>query len=41
MKNLPLGINTLSAMLANDMVYVDKTKMVWDLIRLITGEHIG
>lgn len=34
MKNLPLGINTLSAMLANDMVYVDKTRMAWDLTRL-------
>jgi len=34
MKNLPLGINTLSAMLAHNMVYADKTKMAWDLIRL-------
>ncbi len=34
MKNLPLGINTLSAILTSDMVYVDKTKIAWDLIRL-------
>ena len=34
MKNLPLGINTLSAMISNNMVYVDKTEMAWNLVKL-------
>ncbi|NCD42768.1 MAG: hypothetical protein EOL88_11825, partial [Bacteroidia bacterium] len=34
MKNLPLGINTLSKLLGSDCVYVDKTAMAWELIRI-------
>jgi len=34
MKNLPLGINTLSKLLDSDCVYVDKTAMAWELIRM-------
>jgi hypothetical protein len=32
MKHLPIGINTLATMIEQDMVYVDKTRMAWDLI---------
>jgi len=34
MKNLPLGINTLRSIRSNDMVYIDKTEIAWDLVRL-------
>lgn len=33
MKNLPLGINTLSTIRQENMVYVDKTAMAWQLIK--------
>ncbi|WP_175459400.1 AAA family ATPase [Cylindrospermopsis raciborskii] len=34
LKNLPLGINTLSVLRENDCVYVDKTKLAYHLIRI-------
>ncbi|NCD40849.1 MAG: hypothetical protein EOL88_02030, partial [Bacteroidia bacterium] len=33
MKNLPLGINTLSTIRQENMVYVDKTEMAWLLMK--------
>ncbi len=33
MKNLPLGINTLSKLINKNCIYVDKTEMAWQLIR--------
>ncbi len=33
MKNLPIGISTLSKILENDMVYVDKTEIVFNLVK--------
>ncbi|MBF0235908.1 MAG: ATP-binding protein [Desulfamplus sp.] len=35
MKNLPLGINALSTMRSQDMIYVDKTPIVWELIKQV------
>ncbi|WP_061547266.1 ATP-binding protein [Cylindrospermopsis raciborskii] len=34
LKNLPLGINTLSVLRENNCVYVDKTKLAYHLIRI-------
>lgn len=34
MKNLPLGINTLSMLLESDCVYVDKTALALNLIKI-------
>lgn len=34
MKTLPLGINTLSSIRFNDMVYIDKTEIAWRLVRM-------
>ena len=33
LKKLPIGINTLSSMLENDMVYVDKTPLIWQMVQ--------
>ncbi|SLM31916.1 conserved hypothetical protein [Desulfamplus magnetovallimortis] len=33
MKNLPLGVNTLANIKNQNMVYVDKTPMAWDLVK--------
>ncbi len=33
MKNLPLGINSLAKLLGSDCVYVDKTRMAWQLVK--------
>ncbi len=33
MKNLPLGINTLSAIRGEDMVYLDKTEIAWQILK--------
>ncbi len=38
MKNLPLGISTLSAIRGENMVYVDKTEMAWRLVKQ-TGRY--
>ncbi|OHD80732.1 MAG: hypothetical protein A2355_17415, partial [Spirochaetes bacterium RIFOXYB1_FULL_32_8] len=32
MKKLPIGINTLSSIISEDMVYIDKTKIAYSLI---------
>ena len=34
MKNLPLGINTLSVLCESDCIYVDKTEFAYRLIKL-------
>ncbi|NCD35214.1 MAG: hypothetical protein EOL87_17590, partial [Spartobacteria bacterium] len=34
MKNLPLGMNTLRKLLGSNCVYVDKTAMAWELVRI-------
>lgn len=33
MQTLPLGINTLKAIRSNDMVYIDKTALAWDIVK--------
>lgn len=33
LKKLPIGINTLSSMLENDMVYIDKTPLIWQMVQ--------
>ena len=33
MQTLPLGINTLKAIRSNNMVYIDKTAMAWDIVK--------
>ncbi|SLM29860.1 conserved hypothetical protein [Desulfamplus magnetovallimortis] len=33
MKNLPLGVNTLASMKSENMIYVDKTPMAWELVK--------
>ena len=38
MKNLPLGISTLSSIRREDMVYVDKTEMAWQMVKQ-TGRY--
>lgn len=35
MKNLPLGINALSTMISQNMIYVDKTPIIWELVRQV------
>ena len=35
MKNLPLGINALSTMRSQNMIYVDKTKIAWELVKQV------
>jgi hypothetical protein len=33
LKKLPIGINTLSSIRDNDMVYVDKTPLIWQMVQ--------
>ncbi|SLM31180.1 conserved hypothetical protein [Desulfamplus magnetovallimortis] len=33
MKNLPLGVNTIASIKSQNMVYVDKTHIAWELIK--------
>jgi len=33
MQNLPIGINTLSSIRENDMVYIDKTPLIWQMVQ--------
>ena len=33
MQKLPIGINTLSSIRENDMVYVDKTPLIWEMVQ--------
>ncbi len=33
MKNLPLGINTLNAIRSENMIYIDKTEIAWQLVK--------
>jgi len=33
MQNLPLGINSLKTIRSNNMVYIDKTAIAWDLVK--------
>ncbi len=35
MKNLPLSVNTLSTMRSENMIYVDKTEMAWNLVKQV------
>ena len=34
MQNLPIGISSLSTIRNNDMVYVDKTELAWNMVRI-------
>ncbi len=39
LKDLPLGLNTLQTTIENDMVYVDKTALVYKLTRIPGRYH--
>ena len=46
MKELPIGVSSLERIIADDFVYIDKTKAIYELIKggsdaIFSHDHVG